>query len=130
MGEQNKLQCPKCYGTRSTDQKLILLVSGKFEMFLFKIVRNMYVMLLFSKRLNTTYLTSISQKNFIYAFSNTRMLASCGHTWWRKPENPGKITDLGRATTSLLHADTGIRSLIAAVASECFNNRVIQAPKG
>ena len=55
------------------------------------------------------------------------MLAFCGHTWWRKPENPGKTTDLGRATTTLPHADTGIRSRIAAVASECTNHCAIQA---
>ena len=46
------------------------------------------------------------------------MLAFCGHTWWRKVENPRKTTDFGRAITSLPHADTGIRFWVAAVASE------------
>ena len=55
------------------------------------------------------------------------MLAFCGHTWWKKPENPGKTTDLGRATTTLPHADTEIRSRVAAVASECTNHCAIQA---
>ena len=32
------------------------------------------------------------------------MLALCGQTWWRKPENPGKTTEPGRATTTLPHA--------------------------
>ena len=48
-----------------------------------------------------------SSKELINAFSKARMLAFCGHTWWRKPENQGKTTDLGRATTTLPHADTG-----------------------
>ena len=56
------------------------------------------------------------------------MLAFCGHASWRKPENPGKTTDLGRATTTLPHADTRIRSQVAAVASECVNHCAIQAP--
>ena len=62
------------------------------------------------------------------AFSKVRMLAFCSHTRWRKPENLGKNTDLGRATTTLPHADTGIRSLVAAVASECLKHCAIQAP--
>ena len=56
------------------------------------------------------------------------MLAFCDHTWWRKPENSGKTTDLRRATTTLPHDDTGIRSWIATLASECFNHCAIQAP--
>ena len=41
-------------------------------------------------------------------FSKARMLVFCGHTWWRKLENPGKTTNLGQTTTTLPHADTGI----------------------
>ena len=62
------------------------------------------------------------------AISKARMLAFCGHTWWRKLKNPGKTTDLGRATTTLPHADTGIQSRVAAVASKCVNHCTIQAP--
>ena len=35
------------------------------------------------------------------------MLTFCGLTWWKKPEYPDEITDLGRATTTLPHADAG-----------------------
>ena len=31
-----------------------------------------------------------SSKTFIDAFSKAWMLAFCGHTWWRKPKNPGE----------------------------------------
>ena len=41
---------------------------------------------------------------------------------------PGETTDLGRATTTLPHAGTGIRSCVAAVASECFNHCATKAP--
>ena len=54
--------------------------------------------------------TSIIQKaqNTYRRFSKARMLAICGHAWWRKPENQGNTTDLGRANTTVPHADTGI----------------------
>ena len=55
------------------------------------------------------------------------MLAFCGHTWWRKPENPGETTDFRRATTTLPHAGTRTRSRVAAVSSECINHCIIQA---
>ena len=42
---------------------------------------------------------------------------------------PGKTTDLGRATITLPHADTGIRSRVAAVASECVNHCAIMADR-
>ena len=42
----------------------------------------------------TIYLTS--------ADTECRMLAFCGHKWWRKSENPGKNTDLGRATDTFM----------------------------
>ena len=47
------------------------------------------------------------------------MLALCSHTWGKEPENPEKTTDLRRATNTLPHVDTGIRSWVAAVANEC-----------
>ena len=56
------------------------------------------------------------------------MLALCGQTWWRKPENPGKTTEPGRATTTLPHALTRIRTRIAVVTSECVIHYAIQAP--
>ena len=57
------------------------------------------------------------------------MLALCGPTWWRKPENPGKTTEPGRATTTLPHALTRIRTWIAVVTSECVIHYAIQAIK-
>ena len=55
------------------------------------------------KSLNTIYLTSITQKAQITykRVLEGAVLAFCGHTWWGKLENPGKTTDLGRATTIL-----------------------------
>ena len=61
-------------------------------------------------------------------FLKARMLALCGPTWWRKPENPGKTTEPGRATTTLPHALTRIRTRIAVVTSECVIHYAIQAP--
>ena len=81
--------------------------------------------------LNTIYFTKITQKaqrTYIRVLEGTDVGEFCGHTWW-KPENLGKTTDLGRATTTLPHADTGIRSRVAAVASECANHCAIQAPE-
>ena len=40
---------------------------------------------------------------------------------------PGKTTDLGQVTDTLPHADTEIRSRVAAVASQCVNHCAIQA---
>ena len=57
------------------------------------------------------------------------MLALCGQTWWRKPENPGKTTEPGRATITLPHALTRIRTRIAVVTSECVIHYAIQAPR-
>ena len=66
-------------------------------------------------------------KELIDAFLKARLLALCGHTWWRKPENPGKTIDLGRKTTTILpHADTGIRSQIAEVTSKCVNKYIVK----
>ena len=48
------------------------------------------------------------------------MFAVCGLTWWRKLEYPEKTTDIGRATTTLPHADTGDGTRVAAVTSEGF----------
>ena len=41
-------------------------------------------------------------------------------TWWRKPENPGKRTDLWRLTTTLSHAYTRCWTRATEVTSECF----------
>ena len=62
----------------------------------------------------------------IDTFLKARMLASCGQTWWRKPENPEKTTDLGLATTTLSHALTRIRTRTAEVTSECVIHYAIQ----
>ena len=63
----------------------------------------------FCLSLSFIYFTSIIQKaELIYAFLKARMLALCGQTWWRKPENPGKTTEPGPATTTLTHALTTI----------------------
>ena len=59
------------------------------------------------------------------AFTKARTLAFCGHTWWRKPGIPRKTTDLVRTTTTLPHADTGIR--MGCSCGECFNHCAIQA---
>ena len=59
-----------------------------------------------------------SSTELLGAFSKERMLAFCGLSLWRKTENPEKTTDLGWATTTLPHADTGNRTRAAAVTSE------------
>ena len=63
----------------------------------------------------------------LYAFLKARMLALCGQTWWRKQEDAGKTTEPVRATTTLPHALTRIRTRIAEVASECVIHYVTQA---
>ena len=42
----------------------------------------------------------------------------CGLTWWTKPENPGKIADLGRATTNLSYAYSRVRTQAAVMTSK------------
>ena len=41
-----------------------------------------------------------------------------------EPGEPGKTTDLVRATTSLSHVCTRIRTQVAALTSECFSTAV------
>ena len=64
----------------------------------------------------------------VYTFLKERMLVFCGQMWWRKPEHPGKTTDLGWATTTLSHALTRIQTQTTEVTSECFIHYPIQAP--
>ena len=48
----------------------------------------------------------------------------CDLTWWRKPENLGKTTDLEQATTSLPDAYTRIRILSVTMTSNCFTTAI------
>ena len=79
--------------------------------------------------LNTIYLTLFTQK----AQRTYRCILEgedSGDLWSyvvEKTGEPGETTNLGRATTTLPHADTGIRAWVTAVASECFNQCAIQA---
>ena len=86
---------------------------------------------MFKKKFKHYFLTLITQKA---QRTYRRVLegAVVGVLWSyvvKETGEPRENHDIGRGNTALPHADTGIRSRVAAVASECVNHCTIQATK-
>ena len=75
-----------------------------------------YVTILFFQHCSILLRLHGKLTELINAFSKARMIAYCDLKWWRKLEYLEKFTtDLGRATTTVPHANTGNRSRAEAV---------------
>lgn len=113
---------------KTVHNSVTLLYSGNY----IKFCKGIHIFSAIFYVLNTIYSTSNTQKAYgtsIHILEGTDS-GVCGLTWWRKPKNPDKTTDL-RAKTSLPYVYTGDQARFAAVACVCgqrvFYHCAIQA---
>ena len=59
----------------------------------------------------------------IYTFLKAYTFAFCGLMWWKKPENSGKTTDFGRASTENTVLNLRMKSLDSLRAKKNIHNK-------